>query len=672
MNIVIKHSTYLRKPTSKENVACTKRHFETLVSRVNVKLKINMGRLTNPSYNFLAGSEIPRSLSVRNYVVFLLPDRFKEPTASSGYKKGSPKLIMRRKRMEFAMTRNSKEWGLRRVHSTGNSSSGKEPSYVRLEEQVLSGIYESNQLEILKSNIVNGQKCSNFSMIMADLNFLIAAWARIKFKQGNLTASFTKITLNKVNLSWFEKTANEMRNGKFQFTPSKRKYIRKSDGKEQLIIMPSLKDKVIQEAMQFLLLLAFKSDFSKNSYGWVTGRGRQTACNQIKTQFSQSNWYIQGDIEQQLSSLDHHILVEVLKTKINDQAFIDLIYKYLMVGYEIKPQSIVSGKIGALEGGPLFPVLANIYMTPFDFWVENDLIPNYIKDKRKRANSKHIKMIRNSKVIDHSIRLLTPNDKNSLKFDYVRYADNFILGLNSPKKYCERIILECKTFLAEKLKLTLNLGKTKIIHSQKDSALFLGYQIYKTKLSKNKVVINAKRTQTRIITSTVLDAPISRIVEILQLKGYVKRNRNPTRNGRLINHTLYEIIEHYKTVERGILQYYSLANNYGRVAARVHYILKYSCALTIASKMKLKTLRRVFNKYGRDICIRDEKGNVKTNYPTLSSKRPKNNLQISIFDYNTLESCIDSFDHQIKRERDILKGLCVLSGSQEKTEIHRV
>lgn len=631
-----------------------------------------MGRLTNPSYNFLAGSEVPRSLSVRNYVVFLSSDKFKEPSASSGYKKGSPKLIMRRKRTEFAMTRNSKERGSRRIHSTNNSSIGKGSSYVRLEENVLSGTYESNQLEILKSNIINNRKCLNLSEIMADPNFLIAAWVRIRSNQGSLTPALTPTTLDGINLSWFEETANQMRNGKFQFTPARRKYIPKPNGKERSLTIPSPRDKIIQEAMRFLLALIFEGNFSKNSHGWVTGRGCHTALNQIKIDFSQDNWYIEGDIDQQFPSLDHSVLVDLLKTKITDQAFVDLIYKYLRVGYGTNSKSIVPMNIGAIQGGPVSPILANIYMIPFDYWVDTYLIPKYTKGKRKRANPIYTKMIRNSKVTDHSILSLIPNDRNFLRLHYVRYADDFIMGLNGPKEYCEKIALECKTFLFERLKLTLNLEKTKITHSQTDSALFLGYRVHKTKLSKNKVAANSKRTITRRVTNTVLDAPITRIVEKLILKGYAKKNGNPTKNGRFINHTLYEIIEHYKMVERGILQYYSLANNYGRVAARVHYILKYSCALTIASKMKLKTLKRVFNKYGKDISIRDQEGNVKTNYPTISYKRPKKKPRILVFDYTTIENHIDTFDDRVKRGRSDLKGPCTLCGSQEKIEIHHV
>jgi group II intron reverse transcriptase/maturase len=596
-----------------------------------------MSRLTNPNYNFLAGSEVPiLSLSVRNYVVFLSSDELKEPVASSEYKKGNSKLFMRQKLMEFAMTRHSKEWGLRRVHSTNNLFVGKEPNYVRLDEKILSGIYESIQLETLKFNIINNQKCTNLSIIMSDPNFLIAAWVKIRSQLGSLTPELNPITLDGIDLSWFEKTANQMRNGKFQFAPSRRKYISKPNGKKRPLTIPSPRDKIIQEAMRFLLMLIFEGDFSKNSHGWVTGRGCHTALNQIKTEFSQDNWYIEGDVDQQFPSLNHNILVDLLKIKITDQAFIDLIYKYLRVGYGTSPKNIIPMRIEAIQGGPLSPILANIYMVPFDNWVDTYLIPKYTKGKKKRANPIYTKMLRSGKVTDHSIPSGMPNDKNFLRLHYVRYADDFILGVNGSKSLCAQIAGECKTFLFEKLKLTLNLEKTKITHSQEDSALFLGYQIHKTKLSKNKIAINSKGKMTRRVTNIVLDVPIKRIVEKLILKSYARANGNPTRNGRFINHTLHEIIEHYKTVERNILQYYSLANNYGRVAARVHYILKYSCALTIASKMKLKTLRGVFKKYGKNISIKDQKENIKISYLSISYKRPKkkcSNLRVRLYNY---------------------------------------
>jgi hypothetical protein len=338
-----------------------------------------------------------------------------------------------------------------------------------------------------------------------------------------------------------------------------------------------------------------------------------------------------------------------LKTKINDQAFIDLIFKYLRAGYGEFSNKIVNTRLGIIQGGVLSPVLANIYMTPFDKWVENHLIPKYTKGKREKTNLFYTKMIRSEKVTDHSISSLYSHDRNFIRLHYVRYADDFIMGLNGPKIYCEQIVDECRIFLYEQLKLSLNTEKTKITHSQLDSAQFLGYRVYKTKLSKMKISYNLKGKLTRRTTNTILDGPIDQIVARLTKRGYTKKNGSPTRNGKFINHTLYDMVNHYKMVEKNILQYYKLANNYGRVAARVHYILKYSCALTIASKMKLKTLRRVFNKYGKNLNIKDESGKIITNYPTVDYRRPRKFFITPILDYSSLELYIDKYDSRVQK-----------------------
>jgi hypothetical protein len=82
------------------------------------------------------------------------------------------------------------------------------------------------------------------------------------------------------------------------------------------------------------------------------------------------------------------------------------------------------------------------------------------------------------------------------------------MGLNGPKIYCEEIVEECRIFLSEQLKLTLNAEKTKITHSQLDSAKFLGYRVHKTKLSKMKISYNSKGKLTRRTTNTALDGPV--------------------------------------------------------------------------------------------------------------------------------------------------------------------
>lgn len=189
-------------------------------------------------------------------------------------------------------------------------------------------------------------------------------------------------------------------------------------------------------------MLVFKDNFSKNSHGWVSSRGCHTALNQIKMGFVHNNWLIEGNIDQQFPSLNHQVLVNLLKTKIDDQAFIDLIYKYLKMGYGESPDKIVRMSIGTSQGGVLSPVLANIYMTPFDKWVERDLIPKYTKGKRRKANPVYTKMIRSGKVTDHSIPSLYSHDRNFIRLHYVRYANDYLMGFNDPKIYCKQIVDE--------------------------------------------------------------------------------------------------------------------------------------------------------------------------------------------------------------------------------------
>jgi hypothetical protein len=217
--------------------------------------------------------------------------------------------------------------------------------------------------------------------------------------------------------------------------------------------------------------------------------------------------------------------------------------------------------------------------------------------------------------------------------------------------------------------MVLNLDKTSITNATKDSASFLGYKIYKTKLRKMPIRRNKVGRLCRVVPRPILDVSINDTVKKLTERKYAKRGGKPTRNARFINHQLADIIKHYRTVEKGILNYASLANNYGRLATRVHYILKYSCVLTIASKMKLKTKKKVFKKYGKDLKILNEKGKIIADYPSISYKRPRR-IPSTIKYFS--EDYIDKIDTGISRGRRDLKGPCVARGSNEFVEVHHV
>jgi group II intron reverse transcriptase/maturase len=664
--------TYLRGLTSKGTVACTKRPSERAKAEIKgIYTETFMDRLTN--LNPKIGSEIPLSYitseykdvrGVKHYVVCLTPSQSKQSTRSSRKNGESPKSVFCQEQAEFGISRSAKALGRRRIHSTAFTS-GRESSKFSIGDIEFEGSTIKNQFNLLYSDLKLKNKASNLTTILSNKEFLIGCYSNIKSKPGNMASSLGKETLNGISPKWFEEVCNSFRNGSFRFKPSRRTYIPKSNGKLRPLTMPSPRDKIIQEGMRILLNVIFEKDFRKSSHAFQTNKGCHTALNQIRLECGKVNWFIEGGIDQQYPSIDHGILVGLLREKIQDEPFIDIIYKYLKVGYEeSKDEKIIPMKIGLAQGGLISPILSNIYMHPFDVWVEDSLIPKYSIGKKKKTNPEYTKMIRD---YDKSIRTTLDKDPAYGRVYYVRYVDDFIIGIIGSKGTCEIIKTEIKSFLSERLQLSLNIDKTKITHSTKDKALFLGYHICCTPIEKMRIGYKVKGKLVRNTTQTILLAPVSIVLERLKEKGFLNSKNMPTRNGRYINIDLWNIVENHLAIQRGILNYYAMANNYGRLAARVHYILKYSCALTISSKMKLRTMRGAFKKYGKELTIQRDKKSI--SFPKISYTRPKSPRFMKEVSFDRL---LDRLIFRFRKHAGIIKSPCILCGCESNIEMHHI
>lgn len=665
----VNHCTYSEGLTHRRNTACAKR----LIERVSVEVPITMDRLTN-LFKHEGGSEVPglfmNQWGVIAYVVAFILIRSKLPTSIRSYTCESPKVIYRQETKELGISRNTKVWGRRRIHSTAFICR-KGFSHISSPEFELLGSYKSNELKKLLNDVKNNLICTNLSTILSDPDFLIACWVNIRSKAGGTTPALGKETLDGIQAKWFEETSKSFRNGSFNFKPARRTYIPKPNGKLRPLTIPSPKDKIVQEGMRYLLELIFEPTFRNSSHGFRPNRGYGTALNDIKTKFGETKWFIEGDVNQQFSTVNHNILVKLIKNRVKDQPFIDLIWKYLRTGYGEIGKSIEPMNIGVVQGGTLSPILSNIYMHSFDVWMEDYLIPSFVKGKYRKKNPEYLKIYRMTRgpkkvMAKYNLRSVLWNDPNFKRMKYVRYVDDFLVGVIGSKDECIELRFKMKEFLENELKMVLNIDKTKITHSSKDRALFLGYHIHITKFRKLPVRYNKEGKLIRICSRPQLDGPIDRIVNRLKERKFVNKHNNPTRNGKFIALSLIDLVNHYKSIERGILNYYGIANNYGRVAARVHYILKYSCALTIASKMKLKTMRRVFSKYGKNLCVRNKNGNT-TSYPAPSYKRLN---KIHLAKGLSYDNLIDKLTYRLDRGRSDLKGPCTICGSIDHTKIY--
>ena len=665
---IVNHHTYLKRLTPKGNIACVKRLSE--IARVEIKLP--MDRLTN--LNSTVGSEVPLSYiknvqGAENYVVLSVLNQSKQPARSSRIIEEDPKGIQCQKRAEFGISRNTKVWGRRRIHSTAFICR-KESSKFMIDDTWFEGQEIKNQFQKLLKNLENKERANNLTTIMSNRDFLIGCYLNIKSKPGNMTRSLSPETLDSINMRWFDEVVHTFRNGKFTFRPSRRSYIPKPNGKLRPLTIPSPRDKIVQDGMRILLECIFNTQFRESSHAFRPGRGCHTALNRIRLHFGKSNWLIEGDIDQQYPSIDHNILVSILREKIQDEPFIDLVYKYMRVGYGEKSDEITPMKLGLIQGGLISPILSNIYMHPFDEWMEDVLIPKYTIGRRKKANPGYTKRIRqHGRAVDKLIGTTIANDKNFGRVSYVRYVDDFLIGVIGSKETCIKIREEIRVFLEKHLAMTLNIDKTHITHSTTEKALFLGYEISCTPKSKMSIGYDSRKRLIRRTTRTIMNAPMKRVVERLRLKGFLNKNDQPTRCRRYINMDLWNIVESYKSIERGVINYYSMANNYGRLAARVHYSLKYSCALTISSKMKLRTMRGAFKRYGKNLEIKVREKSI--SYPNISFKRSRKFIARPDDNFS-FENYFESLVYRHKRHVGNLTGPCIICGSPDNIELHHI
>ena len=141
----------------------------------------------------------------------------------------------------------------------------------------------------------------------------------------------------------------------------------------------------------------------------------------------------------------------------------------MKVGYGENIKQATPMKVRVIQGGILSPILANIYMHPFDEWVEKYLIPNFNKGSKRKKNPEYFKKYYKSglKVKDKSIRSILDIDPNWKRMYYFRYADDFVIGVDASKNDCIKLKNKINHFLQTELNMVLNLDKTKITMSKR-------------------------------------------------------------------------------------------------------------------------------------------------------------------------------------------------------------
>jgi len=271
-----------------------------------------------------------------------------------------------------------------------------------------------------------------------DRDNLNQAYKRVKRNHG--APGIDGMTVDEA-LPWLKEHKGELllsiRDESFKPSPVRRKSIPKPDGSgERKLGIPTVIDRMVQQAIAQKLQPIFEPLFSDGSYGYRPGRSGQQAMRKVKEYADEGYRYVaEVDLSKYFDTLNHELLMNLLRKQIQDIRVIRLIKRYLKSGV-MENGIVCRTDEGSPQGGPLSPLLANIYLNEFD------------QEMKRRG-----------------VRV-------------TRYADDIVVFARS-KRAAERLLESSRKYLENHLKLTLNLEKSKAISIYSRKFKFLGFAIGK-------------------------------------------------------------------------------------------------------------------------------------------------------------------------------------------------
>lgn len=461
-------------------------------------------------------------------------------------------------------------------------------------------------------------------------DLLTAAYERIKSNPGNMTSGEDGVTLDGFSRETIRQTVEQLRNESFQFSAGRRVYIPKANGKMRPLTIAPPREKVVQEAIRMILTSIF--DGQKNptflgcSHGFRANRGCHSALKEV-SKWKNVAWFIEGDIKGCFDNVDHNTLVTLLRKRIADERFLNLIWKALKAGHFEFRQPVMSLS-GTPQGSIVSPLLANIYLHELDTFVMGLKARNEVGTKRRMnpeykrrsaraeywrgvlrstdepdARERATKEIADNVKACREIPSFDVNDPNYIRIHYVRYADDWLMGVTGPKRLAEELREEIRVFLAKTLKLELSIDKTHIRHARTESAKFLGTNIrgeggesHISVFRRNGIEYRARSTGWNLR----MEAPVTALISRLSLKGFCDDKGGPRSMKAWLAYDDAEILNRYNSVIWGILNYYSFAHNFRRMQW-VQSVLQRSAAKTLCVKHRIPSVRQAFRQGGASL-----------------------------------------------------------------------
>jgi len=454
-------------------------------------------------------------------------------------------------------------------------------------------------------------------LLRPDIYFV--AYKNLYANNGVATKGVDSDTADGFSEAKIAKIIQSLTNETYQPSPVRRTHIKKQSGKLRPLGIPTFTDKLVQEVLRMVLEAVYEPAFLDCSHGFRPKRSCHTALTSLKKNFNGARWFIEGDIKGCFDNIDHAVLVGLLNGKIKDARIIKLIYKFLKAGY-MENWQYQKTYSGTPQGGIISPLLSNIYLheldkfvmklkTEFDVINKEKITPEYrALDVEQRKIQRHIgkadgekkqqllKELRNVRAKKLKAPCTSQTDK---KIKYIRYADDFLIGVKGSREDCQLIKSKLTEFIGNTLKMELSDEKTLITHSN-DYARFLGYDVRVRRSNKIKRGGPTQSPRRTLNNFTELVVPLNdKIHKFIFSKGIAKQDKDgtlfPVHRTNILGLTDLEIVSIYNAELRGICNYYGIASNFCKLQYFV-YLMEYSCLKTLANKHK-SSISKVITMY---------------------------------------------------------------------------
>lgn len=325
-------------------------------------------------------------------------------------------------------------------------------------KQTLDFLYEKSKEGIAFTGLVE---------TMVNEVTIITAIHNIKSNKGSKTAGVDRLKMDKYLQMPKEELIALIRDNfsNYRPRPARRVYIPKKNGKQRPLGIPTVLDRIIQECVRIVIEPICEARFYPHSYGFRPYRAQKHAIRDIINVINagtrspgQPVWAVEGDIKGCFDNINHRILLKkIWRIGIHDKRVIKMIQQMLKAGY-IESGTIYDTKLGTMQGGILSPLLSNVYLNDFDWFVGRMYMEPHRQCKHKCNDTRRLKWSG-----------VTP------KYNY-RFADDWVI-LTSTEQEAYRLKRMLTKYFRNKMKLELSQEKTFVTDLRTEGIHFLGFVV---------------------------------------------------------------------------------------------------------------------------------------------------------------------------------------------------